>query len=146
MKESNEEIETISQNWPYLVLLKYDSTIQLIMVVERNPTPFQLTGFRVIKALIGAYFTFNIEYQRALTNFFLFALLCVTMVMTYFLENPHSRIRQQLAIFNVYVVGRSAFVILFFYDSNSRSFDYCTSFTASNSDNSVSTVPTWSNL
>ena len=68
MKESNKEIETISQNWPYLTLLKYDSTIQLIMVVESNPTPFRLTGFRAIKALIGAYFTFNIEYPRALAE------------------------------------------------------------------------------
>ena len=62
----------LKQNWPYLVLVKHDSSIQVLVVGERQVITEAESLWEGLKCLLGAYFTFNIEYPRTLRALLIF--------------------------------------------------------------------------
>ncbi len=64
------QIDKIPQNWPYLVLVTHDSTLQIFLVVEKEILLEPAGCWDAVKALFGAYFTYNMEYPKPCTPFF----------------------------------------------------------------------------
>ena len=59
-------MKKVPQNFPYITVLVGDSSIQFFVVVERLVLDDCKELIDAVTALIGAYFTFNIEYPRPL--------------------------------------------------------------------------------
>ncbi len=59
-------------NWPSLVLVKHDTTIEMLLVGEKGVIAEVATMWEGLKSLLGAYFTFNIEYPKQLRSLLIF--------------------------------------------------------------------------
>ena len=62
----------LKNNWPYLVLLKHDCRIQILVVGERQVITEADTLWEGLKGLLGAYFAFNIECPNKLRALLIF--------------------------------------------------------------------------
>ncbi len=62
----DEEVAEVPQNFPYLVLVSENTHHQLYVVVERLVLHECTSFLKGLKSLISVYFTFNIEYPKAL--------------------------------------------------------------------------------
>ena len=60
------EVQKINQNFPYLVLVTENSSVQLFLVAERLVLHECSSFMSGLLSLIAAYFTFNIEYPKPL--------------------------------------------------------------------------------
>ncbi len=70
--ELDRELEKFKFNWVYLVMVQHDSRFQLMVTRERRVITEVTTLWEGLKSLIGAYFTFNIEYPRQLRALMIF--------------------------------------------------------------------------
>lgn len=62
----------MDQKWPYLVLVSYDATFQLFVVVEKKILMEPVHCWDALKALFGAYFAFNMEYPKPCKPFLVY--------------------------------------------------------------------------
>lgn len=67
-----QHVTTIQQNWPYMVLVPHDATYQIFLVAERQILAEPSSCWEGLKSLIGAYFSFNIEYPLLSKAFLIF--------------------------------------------------------------------------
>ena len=68
----DKEVMSIAQNFPYIVMLTGDENIQFLLVAERKALTSTDNFMEILTALVAAYFTFNIEYPKALYPIFIF--------------------------------------------------------------------------
>ena len=68
----DKEVRALSQNFPYVVLLTGGENTEFCLVAERQVIATTEDFMEVLTGMIGAYFTLNIQYPKALYPVYIF--------------------------------------------------------------------------